>query len=114
MTIVVASTVDPAIADSSAYRAFLSIDEGPEVIDRIAEQFSSWLREKGWDLQLSVSGFYEEKDRDLLVLHHRSADGVAFRGRLIERTTVGHLAYTADGVRPAQGFTLGLTGSHQQ
>lgn len=89
MSIVVESTVDPAIADSSTYRTFLSIDEGPEVIDRIAEQFSSWLREKGWDLQLSVSGFYEEKDRDLLVLHHRSADGVAFRGRLIERTTIG-------------------------
>ena len=89
MSIAVESIEDPAIADSSAYRAFLSIDEGPEVMDRIVEQFSSWLREKGWDLQLSVSGFYEEDDRELLILHHSSAGGVAFRGRLIEKTKLG-------------------------
>ena len=114
MSIVVEPTVDPTIADSSAYRAFLSIDEGPEVIDRIAEQFSSWLREKGWDLAAV-------RQRLLRGEGPRPAGTPSSFGRwrrlpwTADRADdLRNLAYTADGVRPAQGFTLGLTGSHQQ
>lgn len=105
MTVAAENSADASIADSNVYRAMLSIDEVPNIIDRITEQFGSWLREKDWDAPLSASGFHEQAERDLLVLRHRWKDGVAFRGRLVENTLQGTWRTELTAFEPSRGTT---------
>lgn len=103
MTTAVERTEQADVADSSAYRTFLKIDESADVIERVAEQFSSWLREKNWDPAIARSGSHTDADRELLVLHHHSSEGVAFRARLIEQSPQGQWRTQLTAFSPSRG-----------
>lgn len=79
----------PRTSDSNSYLATLTVEHDDDLIARVTEQLSSWLREKNWDAPLDSSGLLADGGRELLVLHHQSADGHDLRARLREPTNQG-------------------------
>lgn len=72
------------------YDAFLSFDPGAEPPDRILEQFTTWLREKGIETDLRESLVEVHGDRELVVVHHQVNHGHDVSARLVEPTPLGN------------------------
>ena len=82
----VRSSSGVAAKDERAYRAFLTFDSRPGAVELALQQVTGWLLEKKYDVpDLKESGFARLNERaDLVVVHHETKHGHAFRIRLTE------------------------------
>lgn len=75
-----------AATDERSYRAFLTFDARPDAVELALQQVTGWLLEKKYEVpDLRDSGFTRLNERaDLVVVHHETKHGHAFRIRLTE------------------------------
>lgn len=67
------------------YRALLTLDANPSALDRVRDQLSAWMREKQWDVDLSIEGVQHDGNREFMLAGHDSSEGQSIRARLTER-----------------------------
>lgn len=71
------------------YRSFFTIADQPNALDLVKSQVAQWLREKGWDVDLSVSGFHRGEAAHLTVLSEHVRHDDVLRVRLEEESALG-------------------------
>ena len=85
-------TVEPLVrglGDPGSYRSFFSFPPQDGVKARVLEQVRVWLGEKGWDPELEKTGFVQQSDDELFVLHHQTRNLSLTRVRLRENSALG-------------------------
>jgi hypothetical protein len=75
--------------DPGAYRALLSVQNSSGWLDDAIAQIGAWLREKHYDVDLSVLGTHRVNGTQISVARHSNGGEEAFRLQLIEANDAG-------------------------
>lgn len=98
--------------DTTAYRTLLTFAVDSCVLPRVQEQLASWLRERQFEVDLTVSGWHATASAELVVVHHESAAGRDFRARTVEVNQAGRWTTELTAHVPPRGtgwLTLNVT-----
>lgn len=74
------------------YGAYMRCDAGDRWIPRAVDQIGSWLREKGWDVDLTVSATHERPGATLVLEQIDDTAGTDYRMALQESNETGEWA----------------------